>query len=360
VVRLEIDTEKPGTAPFLEAFPIDVWPTLLVVDPRTEKAVLRWAGTATAAQVEALVRDGLRAVRAERAGEADAALARADALAAERRRGEAAQAYRAALAAGGRSWPGAARAAESLVQALALGGEAGPCAREAEARLPRLAPPAAAARVAAQGLGCALEAEPRDAALVAALERGAGALLGAKGVLADDRSWLFDALSSAREAAGDEAGARALARRWLAFLEAEAARAPTPAARSAFDGPRVSAALRLGEPRRALAAVKASERDLPGEFAPAGLRAVLHLELGEPAEALAAARRALARAEGPRRVRLHVLAARAYEALGDRGAARASLERAISEGAAMPEAVRPERQLRDARDRLARLGGEGG
>src|SRR6266498_4465788 len=68
-VRLDVDTEKPRNAPFLEKFPIDAWPTLLVLDAGTEQAVVRWAGTATAAEVERLARDGERAMRAERSEE---------------------------------------------------------------------------------------------------------------------------------------------------------------------------------------------------------------------------------------------------------------------------------------------------
>ena len=45
-VRLEVDTEQPGSAAFVERFPIDAWPTLLVIDPATEAVVVRWAGTA--------------------------------------------------------------------------------------------------------------------------------------------------------------------------------------------------------------------------------------------------------------------------------------------------------------------------
>src|SRR5574340_1234692 len=104
-VRLDIDTEKPANAPFVERFPIDAWPTLLVVDPATEAVVVRWAGTATAEQVERLARDGERAITARNASRADAALAGADRLLGERRHVEAAAAYQEAVLAGGASWP---------------------------------------------------------------------------------------------------------------------------------------------------------------------------------------------------------------------------------------------------------------
>jgi tetratricopeptide (TPR) repeat protein len=354
---LEIDTEKPHNAAFLEKHPVEVWPTLLVIDPASETVVLRWAGTATAAQVERLVLDGERALGASRASAAEEALARADRLSGERRHAESALAYAEAARKGGRGWPGAERAAESRVQALSMAGDPVACAEAAREVLPGLVHGPAAARAAAQGVSCALEIEDearREAAL-SALEPRARQEAGAKGILADDRSWLHDVLSQARAARGDEAGAKADAERWLAFLEAEASRAPTPAARSAFDGPRVSAAVRLGDPARALPAVLASERDLPRDFVPPTHLAVLYLELDRPAEALGAARRALSLAQGPRRVRVHVLEAQALLALERAGEARAALEAAVRDGEALPEAARPESWLRRAGEMLGKL-----
>ncbi|HEX9051639.1 MAG TPA: hypothetical protein VF841_13995, partial [Anaeromyxobacter sp.] len=100
VVRLDIDTEKPGNAAFVEKFPIDAWPTLLAIDPGAERVILRWAGTATVAQVEKLALDAERALRAGRASRADEALARADRLLGERRHAEAAAAYRSSWTSG--------------------------------------------------------------------------------------------------------------------------------------------------------------------------------------------------------------------------------------------------------------------
>jgi len=359
VVRLDIDTEKPGNAPFVEKFPIDAWPTLLAIDPSTEQVILRWAGTATVPQVEKLALDAERAMRAGEASRADAALARADRLLGERRHAEAAAAYREALAAGGKTWERRERAAEALVQASGFADDPDACARAAREVLPTLAPGAAAARVAAQGLACALDIEDATARTSAldALEPIARAALGAGGVLADDRSWLYDELAKARAARGDEAGAKAVARRWLAFLDGEAARARTPVERSAFDGQRLQAAIRAGEPARILPALLASERDLPEEFVPPTNLAVLYLELGRPRDALAAAERALARAKGPRRIRVLVLEAQAQDALGDRAAARSTLERALSESAALPDATRPRGYTEKARKLLAKLDG---
>jgi tetratricopeptide (TPR) repeat protein len=358
-VRLDIDTEKPGNAPFVERFPIDAWPTLLAIDPATEQVLLRWAGTATVAEVEKLVLDAERALRAGRASRADEALARADRVMGERRHADAAAAYREALVAGGKGWERRDRAAEALVQAAGFAGDAAACVAASREVLPALAPGARSARVAAQGLTCALELddEPARAEALDALEPLARSALAAPGVLADDRSWLYDELSEARASRGDAAGAKALAARWLRFLDGEASRARTPLARSAFDGPRLNAAIRAGEPARVLPALLASERDLPDEFVPPTNLGVLYLELDRPKDALAAADRALARAQGPRRIRVLVLRAQAQDALGDRAAARATLERALSEAAALPDATRPRGYTAKARQLLDGMGG---
>jgi hypothetical protein len=206
-------------------------------------------------------------------------------------------------------------------------------------------------------LSCALELEgdARRAAL-AALEPDARRRVEARGVLADDRTWLYESLADAREAQGDAAGARSLAIRALAFVEGEAKRAKTPAARSAFDAQRLRLAMRLGEPARVLPALLASERELPGEYVPPTNLAVLYLALDRPKDALAAADRALARAEGPRRIRVLVLRAEAQERLGDTPGARDTLARAIAEGEALPESARPESQLEKAREMLGAAG----
>ncbi len=360
-VWLEVNTEKRTNDAFVEKFPIVAWPSLLAIDPATEQVVLRWMGTATAVEIEKLALDAERSIRAGSVSRADEALARADRLMGEGRYGEAPPAYREALAAGGKAWPQRERAAEALVQALSFAGNGPACAAAAREVFPSLGP-GARARVVAMGLAAARDlddASERSAALEV-LQAAGRRLLPAAGILADDRSWLYDELSQARDAGGDAKGARELALRWLAFLEKEASRARTPLARAGFDGQRVNAALRAGEPGRVLQALLASERDLPGEFNPPSLLGVVYLELGQAKEALAAAERALSRAEGPRRVRVLVLQADAHAALGDEQAARVSLQRALAEAAALPEASRPRGYVRRAERKLAELGGSGG
>src|SRR5579884_1855622 len=96
-VWLSIDTEKEKNAPFLAKYPVEVWPTLLVIDPASEKSVLRWAGSADAPALVRLLSDGERAVRGGAGSAGLAELVHADELNAAGKRKEAADAYLAAL-----------------------------------------------------------------------------------------------------------------------------------------------------------------------------------------------------------------------------------------------------------------------
>src|SRR5687767_3467108 len=89
-VWLSIDTEREANAAFLEKFPIESWPTMFVIDPRSETVALRWLGSATVPQLLQILEDGERSVRG--GGEAlDKALALADKLNGEKRFQEAAE-----------------------------------------------------------------------------------------------------------------------------------------------------------------------------------------------------------------------------------------------------------------------------
>ena len=357
VVRLEVNTELPANAPFVEKYPIDAWPSLLVLDPWSERVVLRWVGSATAKEVDRLSRDGARALLRAETGRADAAYGRAEGLYAERRHAEAAAAYGEALFASGDSWPRRRLAAEKRVQALSFARDPAACAQGALEAAAMLGP-SPRARVAATGLSCAAtiadEALRREA--IDALEPLARASLSGSGLTPDDRSGLYEALVEARDALGDGTGARTVALRWLAFLEEAASKAPTPLARSAFDSARSEAATRVGEPSRALPALLASAKDLPDDFAPQSSLAVLYLALSRPKDALDACERALSLLGGPRRVRVLVIRAQAEEALGERKDARETLEEAVRLGEAYPEALRPHTPLREAKRLLASLG----
>jgi len=353
-VWLSIDTENARNAGFLERFPVQVWPTFLVIEPREEKAVLKWLGSANVQQIDKLLADGERRER----GGAEAILARADRAYADGRLDEALAAYREALAKGGARWSRRPRAVESLVLAELSARLYEACAATAREEGPRLPRGPSFANVAGTGLSCATSAPP-DAAwrapAVAALEPLAREALALPSLLADDRSGLFEALAEAQEARGDEAGARAIAERWWSFLAEEGRRAPSAEARAALDSSRVNAALTLGDPARALPALKASERALPDDYNPLARQALLLREIGRLSEARAAADRALAKAYGPRKLKIYQLAASILEKQGDRAALDAVLGEAIAYAERLPAAQRDERVLSALRTRRAAL-----
>ncbi len=195
------------------------------------------------------------------------------------------------------------------------------------------------------------------AAAVAALEPSARAGLTAPGVLTDDVSGLYDALLGARRAMKDQAGARKVAGEWLGWVEAASARAPTPLARSAFDGARLSAAITLGDVARVLPALEASARALPDQYFALAYLARGQLEAGQPKAAATTAAAAARLADGPRKVVILLVEAKALRAAGDRDGALAAADQAIGHGEALPEAVRPKGALGAARKLRAELQG---
>ena len=102
-VWLEVNTDLTSNAAFQEKYPVEFWPTLYVIDPRQEKALLRFAGSATVAQLEKLFEDGERAYKGGVTG-AEALLARGDALYGEGRSAEAAETLAEALAEAPADW----------------------------------------------------------------------------------------------------------------------------------------------------------------------------------------------------------------------------------------------------------------
>lgn len=356
-VWLSIDTEKEQNAAFVAAHPQHVWPTLSVIDPADGGAVLRWLGSATADQLLALLEDGERAWRGGAEG-ANALLARADRLYAAGDPAGAAAILQEALARAPDDWDRRARAVESLLFAWSWGAAANhpACANLALVELERLPRSPSWANVAALGLHCALEEEAL-APLRAPLEARAREALAPPPIeiAIDDRSSLYETIANARVAAGDEAGTKAIAAEWLAWLEEESGRAPTPRARAIHDYHLMRAAILLGEPERAVAPLRLSERQLPDDYnAPARL-AMVYLEMGTLDEALAASDRALVRVYGPRKVRVLTERARILVARGDEAGAKRTLREAIRLAEDLPEAQRPHAAEAQARETLETL-----
>src|SRR5437016_5835414 len=308
-VWLAIDTENGKNAAFLAKYPIHVWPTLLVVDPKKEAVSLKYAGGATVPQLRKLLDDGRRVFEGTHTP-ADEAIARADRLANDGKHAEAAAAYQEAIHAAPKSWPRLGRAAESLVFSLQFARDNSRCVEEALVLYPRVKGTYSAANVANVGLSCATDLKDDDArraGAVAALEKATRETLEDQSIplSGDDKSGLYETLADARESMKDEAGAHALREQWAAFLEGEASKAKTPEQRAVYDSHRLTAYLALKTPEKAIPMLEQSERDFPKDYNPHSRLAVAFREMGRYDAALTETERALARAYGPRKIGIY-------------------------------------------------------
>ncbi|HEY1905277.1 MAG TPA: thioredoxin family protein [Myxococcaceae bacterium] len=333
-IWLEVDTEKPVNRAFVEQFPTEALPTLMVIDPRTGQAFRRWVGSATVVELAARLRATALALTPGAPGTAaQAALTRASEADTVGDHVEATLAYRQALAASVPRSLDHAQAVEGLVQRLAQDGDPAGCVDLAREELSHVAPGTALATLAATGLSCAVEldeGDPRRRAALGALESRVASLARDPSVvlMADDRSSLFETEEGARRARGDLMGARDTALRWTGFLEDEAGRARSPETRAVFDSHRLSAYLALGEPERAVPMLEQSARDFPGDYNPPARLAMAYLAMREPWKALEEARRASSLVYGPRTLRVLLVRAEAEARVGDSHAARVTLARA--------------------------------
>ena len=318
-VWLSIDTEDAKNAAFLAKFPNNAIPTLRVIDPATEKAAWTWEGTMTAPELYTAL-ERARAVQHDRASELfdrDAEIMR-----------------------------------------LYDEKKFDTCASEAMANVGKLAG-TQRVDIAVMGATCALEL-PKDAqqkylpTLVGELQKivSDSSLV----ILADDRSSAYEALVDAGQAAGEKAAVHQNAAAWAKFLEGEAAKAKTPAERAVFDPHRLLAYLALGEPARAVPMLTQSEKDFPGDFNPPARLARAYTELGKYDDAIAASDRALALANGPRRVRIELGKADAQEKKGDKTGEQKTLEDTLAFIATLPAAQTSSKLKAAVQDRLKKLG----
>ncbi len=310
-----VDAENPANAAFVAAHPISAYPTLFVVDARTDTPLLAWEGTATAEELTQLLGD----TRAG-AGDAAATFAKANRAKAAGDLLGAKTLFLTALDDPKASRELRDRTIEGLTNVLSQRKELDACAhlvaREHEAMRP------GTSRASALALGASCAEESHAASLPAILAAVTSlAKDGAAPILADDRSGLFEVAVDAEPRPEVRIG---LAKEWAAFLEAEAKRAQTPAARAVFDPHRLLAYIAMGDPGRAIPMLEASERDLPRDYNPPARLARAYLELRRFDEAQAAVDRAIARVYGPRTMRVYNTKADILERKGDpKGAADA-------------------------------------
>ena len=358
-VWLSLDVEKAENAQYRKKYATDALPMFFVLDPKTEKAALRWVGGATVPQLQKILADGAAAVKGTGRG-VETSLARADRLYGEGNYEQAAAAYREAIAKAPTGWAPYGRSVESLLFALYQTKDYAGCAKVARDAYPRLSRTSSAANIAASGLSCALElpkTDPSRAEIIASFAHDSRAILTAprKDIAADDVSAVYETLASEREDAGDEAGQKKVLRERATFLEAAAAKAKTPDARAVFDSHRLGTYLDLKEPERAIPMLQASERDLPGDYNPPARLAVAYRAMKKYDDALAASDRALAKAYGPRKLGILQTRSDIYKEMGNLSEARKAMQQAVELAESLPEGQRSEKSIASLKKKLEAL-----
>jgi len=357
-VWLELDMELPENAGFREKFPVEAFPTYFVLDPREERALIRWVGGCSVERVITLLEEATLAY----AGQTPERLAQADALYAEGKNEEAIAAYQDVLDTADPGAPYYARAVESLLFALSRTGDEVRGLELAEETLPLLRHEMCAGNVVSYGLDFAIglpEDDPDRQTRMADMEAEAVAIANETSLelVPDDRSGVYIALLGAREAAGDEEGYKRVAAQWAEFLNGAAAAANTPAERAVFDSHRLSAYLELDEAEKAVPFLQQSERDFPDDYNPPARLAAAYLSMEEWDLGLAASERALSKpgTTGPRRLRILNNLARLYEASGDAEAARRTLVEAVEHGEGLPDGQRSDSFVNALKNKLDAL-----
>jgi len=332
-----VDTEKKTSEAFLRKFAMQNWPTLWVIDPGTQKPILKWAGSATASELvlllESVTPDGSSSPGPST--EAATSWMRGNREAAEGRRDAAVAKYQNALAHAPADWSGRPRVVEALVAQLQAAEKTADCAAIALAEWRKLPPGTSRLNVVLSGLACG-DALPKDAPargdLPALVREATRIATSPDPVLADDRSSLFEELVLFHRSNGNEPEALAIGRKWCEFLEGEAGRAAGPAARTVFDSHRLLAYESIRQPERAIPMLEQSARDFPDDYNAPNRLAKVYLDLGRFDEALAASRRAESKAYGPRTLRVLSLQADILLAMKQPQEAKTVLLRAAALG----------------------------
>ena len=358
-VWLSIDTEKAQNAPFTKKYPIRAWPSMYVIDPVSEKIVLRWVGGATVAELDKLFDDGRKAM--SQPAVSTESLAKADALFSDGKYEESIPEYRAALKTLPKTSPSYARAVESLLYDYTVARQHAECATLARSSMPAVRGSAAAAVVAQAGLDCSLSlpaAGPDRAAGIAAFEKDSRAVLADPKLhlAADDRSALYSSLYDARDDAHDPEGARRVAREWVADLDAAAGAAKTPEQWTSLDPNRLNAYQAAGEIEKAIPMLERSEKDFPEDYNPPARLALVYLTLKRYDEALKASDQAMAKVYGPRKLRVYAVRADIYTAMGNEAAARKTVQDALAFAEALPPGQRSEATIAALRNQLGTEG----
>jgi thiol-disulfide isomerase/thioredoxin len=358
VVLVELDTDKPENAAFLEKYTVSVWPTFFVIDPDSGEATGLWPGSASATEFRGFVEDGLAAIDAKGANpdspEALSALAKS-----KQATGDwagAAKDYAQVVAKAPADWPRRSEALMGWLFSLAQAGDNAQCVEVGRAHLAEVQGAAVPADYAATLLGCGdemadAEGKAAHAEAVARLKEFTANPPAAAS--ADDRADAWNILSYALADDGDEAGARHAQEQRLAVLEKAAAGIEDPLLAQTFDYQRAQAYVALDRGEEAVKMLEARERELPNSYEPPARLASALSKMDKLPEALVAVDRAIAKSYGPRQLLYVRQKADIQGRMGDKAGQVETLKKEVAGYEALAKGHARPAALEDARKRLA-------
>jgi len=358
VVLVELDTDKPENAAFLEKYTVNVWPTFFIIDPNSGEATGLWPGSASVNEFRGFVEDGLAGIEAKDADPDSPArlMVAAKAKQASGKYAEAAKDYARVVETAPAGWPRRDDALMGWVFSLAQAGQDAECVKVGRAHLAEVKGAAVPADYAGTLLGCAGEAKEGEAkaahaeAVARLREFTANPPAEAS---ADDRADAWNILSSTLADDGDEAGATQAQEQRLAVLEKAAAGIQDPLLAQTFDYQRAQAYVMLKRGDEAVKMLEAREKELPNSYEPPARLASALSKMDKLPEALVAIDRAIAKSYGPRQLLYVKQKADIQGRMGDHAGQVQTLKQevagyeALAKGHARPDA------LEDAKKRLA-------
>ncbi|MCC6526677.1 MAG: thioredoxin family protein [Polyangiaceae bacterium] len=365
VVMAAIDTDRDENAAFLKEHVVNVWPTLLLLDPESSQVLGYWQGAASVAELRRFVRQAVELRQALRQGSTDplvVGLVEAKRAQAGGKYQLASQRFADLARRAPRDWPARSEVLYGWLAAEYRRGRWLSCADVGTRHLDEIEGAALPADASYVLLECAgrvggnVGGRAADKAL-ARLRAHTDAPPADASV--DDRADALSTLAEALSARGDKAGARAATERRLALMEEAARQAPSPRHAAVFDYGRLGAYLALGRGDDAVQMFAARTRDMPDSYEAWARYASVLSQLKRYPEARTAVERAIALAYGPRRLTYQELRASLLVRMGELEAARQAFVELVQGYEALPDTPalkkKKEAGLREARAKVAAL-----
>ncbi|OLC20001.1 MAG: hypothetical protein AUH38_00835 [Deltaproteobacteria bacterium 13_1_40CM_68_24] len=324
LVWSSVETERETNKAVVEKYPVDAWPTFLIVDPDNEAVLGRFLGSGTVQDMRAFVQDGIRAYR-EKGRPADPAWAAQRDGDAARNRGNleaTADAYGRAVQLSAPDEPQRPERLNLYMLALLRLKDFRSCVRTGLAEAGHTPDSALGVDFQSYAFACARELPPGDpdAVRMRLLAMARVQEIVAKPdapLAADDRSDALANLAEMLDVAGRHPEAVSAMEERARVLESAAAAAPDATLASTFDAHRTETYLYLKEARKAEHLLARREKEMPQDYNPPARLARVLLEEKKLTEAEAAVDRALAKMDrGQRRVGVLALKAKILQAEG--------------------------------------------